>query len=73
MQQGYSYSNLLYNARCAMGFAWMVTPVMRISCTGRCLASTGTFSMASSVPPYSAPSITLPKMVYLPSRWGCLL
>lgn len=40
----------------AIGLAWMVTDLMRISFVGRFLVSTGDFSMASSV---SKPSMTL--------------
>lgn len=48
-----------------MGLAWIVTLFMRISCRGRYLSSTGTFSIASSV--LSAPSITLSLAI----RWYC--
>lgn len=46
------------------------TFVNLISVSGRFLLLTGTRSMASSVE--SAPSITFPKIVYFPSRCGCL-
>ena len=41
-----------------------------ISFSGRFLLLTGTRSKASRVE--SAPSMTLPKIVYLPSKWDCL-
>ena len=47
----------------------MVTLFSRISSSGRFFAFTGTFSIASSAE--SAPSMTLPKIVYLPSRLDC--
>lgn len=47
----------------------MVIFFSRISSSGRFFAFTGTFSIASSVE--SAPSMTLPKIVYFPSRLDC--
>ena len=52
--------------RCTM----RLTFVSFISFNGRFLLLTGARSIASRV--VSAPSMTLPKMVYLPSKWGCL-
>ena len=47
----------------AMGLAWIVTPLTRISVRGlKVFSVTGIFSSSSNV---SHPSITLPKMVYL--------
>jgi hypothetical protein len=47
-----------------------LTFVSLISFNGRFLLLTGTRSIASRVE--SAPSMTLPKMVYFPSKWSCL-
>lgn len=47
-----------------------LTFVNLISFSGRYLLFTGTRSIASRVE--STPSMTLPKMVYFPSKWSCL-
>lgn len=59
-----------YFCESAIGLAWIVTRSNLISFSGLFLALTGTRSIISSVE--SCPSITRPKMVYLPSRDGCL-
>lgn len=51
------------------GFAWTVTLSSLISCNGLLFALTGSRSIASSVE--SDPSMTRPKIVYLPSSEGC--
>lgn len=65
-----SLSAALYFCESAMGLAWMVTRSNLTSFVGLFFSLTGTRSIRSSVE--SCPSITRPKMVYLPSSDGCL-
>lgn len=53
---------------CAMGLAWMVMRLSLMSDNGRSASSTG---WEESVERTSRPWMTLPKMVYMPSRCGC--
>lgn len=58
----------------AKGFACIVTRSSTIfSLFGRYFLSTSTLSIFSIVPFSSAPSMTRPKTVFLPSRWGASL
>lgn len=59
-----------YFCASAMGLAWIVTHSNLTSLSGLFFSLTGTRSIRSKVE--SCPSITRPKIVYLPSKDGCL-